>query len=162
MQMRRAFLAWIEQITAMNRQDIGQAAPSRECLSQWTSRHDEMGVDNVERATTRKLQSAREARRQVRKHGREVRDRKLFAKEHRHAHHAHAVFDAFRRQPASARRQHRHLMTQRQLSSQRCHDDAATTAQRRVLVVTKKDFHNEEGASSVPLGSDAKHLATSH
>ena len=100
----------------------------------------------------RQRQAAHEAARQVREHGRKVRDRELAAKEHRHAHDVHALVVGFGGEVAGARGEHRHFVATRELARQRGHHDAAAAAQRRVFVVTKEDAHQSRtGASFVPV-----------
>ena len=149
-QMGRRALAGIEQIAAVHRQHVRQVMPARQRVAERSGRHHEVRVDHVE-ARSLQRQSTNEAARQVREHGREVRDCELAAKEHRHAYHAHALIVGFRGEVAGARSEHCHFVATRQLARQRCHHDTAAAAEGRVFVVTKQDAHQYQvRASSMP------------
>ncbi len=140
MQMRRRALARIEQIAAVHRQHVRQMMPARERVTQRSGRHDEVRVDHIE-ARPPQRGAAHEAARQVREHGRKIRDCELAAKEHRHTHDVHALIVGFGGEVAGARGEHCHFVATRELARQRCHYHAAPAAERGVFVVTKQDAH---------------------
>ncbi len=94
MQVRRAALARIEQIAAVHGQNIRHVVPAGQGMAERTGRDDEVRVDHVE-VIPAEAQAAEKSRRQIRRHGREVRHRQLAAKEHRDSQHAHAAVAIF-------------------------------------------------------------------
>jgi hypothetical protein len=58
-------------------------------------------------------------------------------KKYGHAHDTNAALEIVRWQTAGARGEHRNFMPQRELSRERRHHDAASTAQRRIFIVAE-------------------------
>jgi hypothetical protein len=90
MQMRRAAFAGIEQVAAVHGQNIRHAMPARQSMAERAGGHDEVGIDHVEVIPAR-AQAAEESRRQIGRHGREIRHGQLTAKEHRDSQHSYAA-----------------------------------------------------------------------
>lgn len=140
-QVRRAAFARIEQVPAVHGQNVGNAVPACERMSERSSRHDEMRVDDVESVLPSELQAARKSGRQIREHRRKICDSQIAAKEHGHAYDSCTCIDAFRRQFSGAGSQHGHFVTTCKLPCERRHYDTAASAKRRVFVITKQDSH---------------------
>ncbi len=111
-------------------------------MAERAARHGEMRVDHVEWAAAPESESPPEAHRQIRRHGRQVRDGELAAEEHGDAHDADAVFDDVPRQTERARGEDRDVVTAAgQLGRHRGHDHASAAADRGILIVAEQNLH---------------------
>ena len=139
--VRRARLAGIVQIPAVNREHVGNSIDRSKHLTHGTARHHEVRIDYVKRPGAPQGQAAQRGGGHIGEHRGKIRHRELTAKENRCPHDAHAALQTLRREPERLRSEHGHRVAARQFSRQSGHDHPSAAAQRRVLIVAKKDFH---------------------